>query len=461
MVKKLSKKESERITEKKYIARRNAIKEAVPSSVSSSIDSKYISPFAIAINASNSAVVLLSSILGILGPLSAIFGSNLVGKYSRKKIWKTSVILESFTWILFVIIALLSYKGILVSALPFLLLLSYSVFTIFYNLAGPAWFSWIGDLINDKYRGRYFSKRNLVWGFTTIVATIFSAFLLEYSKNKGYIMIGFIILFILSLIFRITCIKIMSKSYEPKLKIKKNDYFGFWDFILKAPKTNFGKFSIFGSLMAFAAYISSPLVAIYLLRYLQFNYIQYMAIILAYTAFSFIFIELWGKIADKYGNYKVMVLTTIFIPFTPVLWILSSNIYYLIFIPGLIGGVSWGGFELAIHNFVYDNVSAEKRALAVSYYRMLWGLGIFFGAGLGAILIKYLSFKIIEPLFAIFILGAIARMIVIFFWLPKFKEVRKIKPFKMNYFKKVLFKETTHSLMKEAHELAALPRYFR
>ena len=70
----------------KHKSRRLSIKEGMFAAASGSVGNTYISPFAIAINASNSLVALLSSISGLLGPLTQMFSSKLIEKYSRKKI---------------------------------------------------------------------------------------------------------------------------------------------------------------------------------------------------------------------------------------------------------------------------------------------------------------------------------------------------------------------------------------
>ena len=61
---------------------------------------------------------------------------------------------------------------------------------------------------------------------------------------------------------------------------------------------------------------------------------------------------------------------------------------------------------------------------------MLNGIGIFLGAGLGALLIKILTTSSIEPILLIFLIGGVARMIVVFIFLPKMKEIRKTKKLK-------------------------------
>ncbi len=444
----------------KHKARRLSIKEGMLTSAKTAFGYNYISPFAIAINASNSIVAMLSSIVGILGPLSQIFGSRLIEKYSRKKIIMKAVFFEALMWFPFIIIALLFYKGIITNILPLMLLLIFAVYTIVNNIGHPAWFSWIGDLVDDKYRGRWFSKRNLLNGFIAIVIGISSSFFLDYTKKMGFIMFGFITLFSLAFLTRLTGWKILKKQYEPKIKLEKGYYFSFWDFLLKNPKDNFRKFSIYRFWLSLACSISSPLLAVYLLRILGFGYTIYMIIIFAGTIFSLTVLELWGKFADRYGNYRVLGIASILIPIIPILWILSPNPIYLIFVPALISGISWAGFNLATGNFIYDNVSQQKRSLAVSYFNMLGGFGTFIGAGIGAILIKFLTIQIIKPIIAIFIFGSLMRMIVVFYGIPHIKEIRKTEKFNgTKSLKDIIINEAKPTLIEEAHQIMSIKKY--
>lgn len=455
-----TKTDSPKIRKLKHQARRHSIKEGIFASAKNSFGHHYVAPFAIAINASNSIVAMLSSVAGILGPLSQIFGSRLIEKYSRKKIILKSVFFESLMWLPLMLIALLFYKGIIVNVLPLMVLLTFAIYTIIGNVAHPAWFSWMGDIVDEKYRGRWFSKRNLLNGFVSVVIAISVSFFLDYAKKINFTMFGFMILFFLAFISRIICWKIFKKQYEPKIKLKKGYYFSFWDFLLKNPKDNFRNFAIYRFWLNTACSISSPLLAVYLLRTLEFTYTIYMIIIFAGTIFSLTILGLWGKFADRYGNYRVLGIASITIPLVPILWILSPNPLYLIFIPALVSGVSWAGFNLATGNFIYDNVSQQKRSLAVSYFNMLGGFGTFIGAGIGAILIKFLTIQIIEPIIAIFIFGGLMRMVAVFYGIPQIKEVRKTEKFNgSRALKDLIFKETKPTLIEEAHEIMSIKKY--
>ncbi len=456
------KKEGERLSELKHSARRKSIKEGIFAVAKGSFGDYFISPFAIAINTSSSLVALLSSISGILGPLSQMFGSRLLEKYSRKKIVLRTVFFESLMWIPFIAIAFLFYKGIITSLLPIFLLLSFALYITLANLAGPAWFSWMGDIVDEKFRGRWFAKRNLILGFITVILALTASFFLDYFKKQNMIMLGFGIFFTLALFSRLISWRIFKKQYEPKIKLKKGYYFSFTDFVLKCPKTNFGKFAIFRTLFSFAAGISAPLLAVYLLRNLGFEYKTYMLITLAGTVFSLLVLALWGKFADKYGNYRTIFLTSLFLPIIPILWILSPSPIYLLLVPSIISGISWAGFNLATGNFIYDNVSQEKRGLVVSYYNMLVGIATALGAGVGALLIKFLPTIILAPIVLIFLLGAVLRLIVTIWWLPKIKEVKKKAHFKgTTAFKNIILKQARPTLLEEAHQIMSIKEYLR
>ena len=202
------------------------------------------------------------------------------------------------------------------------------------------------------------------------------------------------------------------------------------------------------------------MITVYLLRYLEFNYIIYITIILSQTLFAIVVLELWGKFADTYGNYKILYTTTILIPIVPILWILFKSPIYLIFVPALVSGISWAGFNLAANNFIYDNINQKKRGFAISYYNMFNGIGIFLGAVLGAFLIKFIKAPF-EPILLIFFISSLASMIVVFFWIKEIKEIRKTEKFKgSKTIEKMLFGEAKPIILEEIHEIMSIKKYF-
>ena len=444
----------------KQKSRHISIKEGIFASAKNSLGTQYLSPFAISVNARYDLVAMMSAVAGMLGPLFQILGSRLMEKHSRKKIVTKYTLLESFSWLTFIIIGFLFAKGILITELPIIFLFFFSISIIFLNIITPSWFSWTGDIVDENYRGRWISKRNLMIGVTSLVLAIAAAFFLEYMKKDDNLMFGFGILFFLAFVARIICWKLFKKQYEPKLKIKHDAHFSFFEFLVNARKSNFGRLSIFRLFFSFSIMIANSLIAVYLLRELNMTYTSFMIVILSATFFALLISEIWGKIADKYGNYRVLAISTILIPIIPILWVLNHSLIYLILVPGLIRGVGWAGLNLAEGNFIYDNVSPEKRGIAISYYNMMMGIGFFLGGLTGAFLIKFLNTSQISPITIIFLISSLLSMAVVAFLMPKIKEIKKKKRGKNpKEFKTFLLKQIIPTLTEEMHQIANIKKY--
>lgn len=407
-----------------------SIKEGAVSTVMSSFGDAYITPYALSLNANNAQIGFLSSLTGLLGPLAQIKGSRLMEKFPRKKIVIIGTALQAFMWIPILILAFLFQKGMYLEYLPIALIVFYSIYAVFGSIGSPAWFSMLGDIVPQKIRGKYFGKRNRVAGIVGLVATLGAAFLLDLFKTKGIVLLGFSLLFFGAFIFRLIAAYLFTKHYDPKLNLHEGYYFSFWDFIKEAPKNNFGKFTLYVALMYFGMQISGPFFAVYMLKDLNFNYLTYTLVNLSTTVFSLLTMGIWGKFSDKFGNRRILSICGFIIPLIPIFWIFSPSPIFLMFVPQLIGGVGWAGFNLAVSNFIYDIVTPARRAICVAYFNLMVGIGIFFGGIVGGLMTHFITIKSINILLFIFIISGIVRFLVSLIFIPMIKEVKEVHEFK-------------------------------
>jgi len=406
-----------------------SIKEGGAWAVMNGIGDSYISPFALSLGANNFQIGLLSSFPGLISPISQIFGSKLIEKYPRKKIITTAVIFHALMWLSMLVLSLLFWKNIFKDYLPIILIIFYSIYAIFGAVGGPAWFSMMGDIVPEKIRGKYFSRRSRIINLVILLSTLTGAFILDFYKTRGFVLIGFSIIFLIACIARLTSSYLLSKHYEPKLKLERGYYFSFLQFIKKAPHNNFGRFAIYIGLMYFATFIAVPFFAVYMLKDLGFSYTMYMLVTISATVFSLVFMPFLGKLSDKYGNRELLKIGGILIPILPLMWVFSSSPIYLILVPQLTSGLAWASFNLATSNFIYDSVTPQRRPICLTYYNILIGIGTFLGAIVGGLLAQHLTITFMNTLLFIFVISFAARAIVSLIMLPKIKEVRQTEKF--------------------------------
>lgn len=413
----------------------------------------YFSPFAIALNATSSQVGLMSALISLLPSVVQLKGARLIEKFSRKKVVVTGVLLQALMFVPLILLGLFfSGTSWVVWAVISFVCLIYG----FGSVAYPAWFSWMGSLVPEDHRGRYFARRNRITGFFGLVSMIAGAFILEQFKILGWVMIGFGILFALAGICRFIAMLLFKKHYEPKLVIHKKDYFSFWSF-LKHLDTPFGRFAVYTTLFKIALGIATPFFAVYILRDLNLGYLWFMVISVAGTLFHLLFLPVLGKFGDKYGNIKLLKLASFCFMISPFLWMVSKNPYYLMSVPKLFGGIAWAGLGLASGNYIYDAVRQEKRSFGLAYFNLLNGVGMFVGAGIGS-LIALANIAFMNKILFIFLISGILRILLFAFDSGLLREVRHVDKFKYQFLVKEFnpvqgFVREIHGLEKFGHKI--------
>ncbi len=410
---------------------------------------RYITPYALSVGATNFHIGLLNAIPSLLGNLSQLFTLKAMEKYSRKKIVFWAVFLQALMWLFLLAAGSLYFIFNIHTQLPpYLIIIIYTFLCFFGAFGGPAWGSWMKELVTEN-RGDYFGKRARIAGIIAMICLLIAGFILDYFENTK-VFIGFMIIFFIAFLGRTTSAILITRQWEPKFKSNNRYYFSFLDFIKRMWFNNFGKFTLYFSLVTMATAISGPFFAVYMLKNLNFNYIQFMIITLSNAVSTFLFIPAWGKFADRYGNLSVIKINGILISIVPILWIFTifvppQYIVYYLIITETFSGLVWAGFNLAAGNFIYDAVTGQRLAICISYFNIIAGIGVVIGSLIGG-LIASLNITLLglDILLLIFILSGILRFIIYLIMHSKIKEVRKVPEFNIKNAKDKLKKLSFH-----------------
>jgi MFS family permease len=423
---------------KRENAAKLSIKEGSFTMLMEGFGTRYISPYALVIGATNFQIGLLSSVPGLLGNFFQLPFLYLMKRYSRKKIVIKSVMIQALMWLPIISIGFLyffNYIGAILASN--LLIIAYTLMIIAGTLGGPFWNSWMKDLVQERC-GEYFGKRNKILNMILVMGMLFSGVILNYfGKEEAFK--GFLIIFLIAFLGRLIAGFLLTRQYEPKFKYEEGSYFSFLQFTEKMFFNNFGRFVILVSLMSFATAVAGPFFAVYMLKDLNLPYIGYGLVSVSSIFSMIIFMPVWGRFADKYGNIKVLKITGFLIPFIPIVWIFSilipsGNLYLLIFylmLTEVYSGFSWAGFNLSAANFIYDAVSRQRMAICVAYFNLLNAFGVFIGALIGGVLIKTEFIFGVRSILLLFILSSFFRFLVIILMGSLVKEVRTVPKFNL------------------------------
>jgi MFS family permease len=391
---------------------------------SSILSDNYIIPFALSLNSSPFQIGILSSAGNLISPIGQVIGSRRIESNSRKSVLLSGILGQASGWPLFFLIILLFQLNFFRSLIPWILIGIFLFYMLFAGIMTPPWFSVMGDVVPENYRGRYFAKRNLITNLIALTGAILLSYSLDWFTSQGKAFFGFTLIFIFGFFTRLLSAFLFTKHYYPAFNFEIADRVRITQFLKEIPKSNFGKFTLFVALLTLGQWIAGPFFSVYMLEELKFDYSIFIIINLSSSFVALFIFPFLGRISDKFGNVKLLRMGAIIIPILPLLWLFFNNPISLILGPQLLSGIGWTAFNLATSNFIYDNISPKKRGKYIALYNLLIGLAIISGGLIGSCIISFIPIHFMNRYLFLFLISGIVRIIVVIGLLYKIKEVR-------------------------------------
>lgn len=411
-----------------------SMKDSVASSVMTGTVDQFLNAFAIFLRASSVQIGWLTGIPQLLGGLFQILSVWLGGYWPRRSLIVAGAGVQTLALI-----------GLCLLALPFpwpegsrvpLLIGCAIVYHAASNLTQPQWKALMGSLVPSRLRGRYFGVRSRLAMATSFFAFLAGGLLLNGSAALGIETLGFAALFLIAVFGRSMSTRYLHQMYDPY----RPDHSRGRGLVhtlssMKRAFANqrFRRFTLFLAGMQCMVALSAPFFAVYMLRDLQFTYLEFTLNTAASILVQFVLLRYWGRIADRKGNRYVMALGATVIPVLPVLWLFSDNLLYLMGVQ-MLGGAAWAGFTLATSNYLYDLKPNDSEFAGYAAMQSTIGAAaVFVGAISGGYLISWVpdalvigpwQWPIERPIWVIFIISALLRAVVALWYLPKAPELR-------------------------------------
>lgn len=412
-----------------------------------------ITPFATFFNARPQDVSLLTGIATLGTALAQLTGGELVHRWRRRRsIAVTMAIGQACCWPLAFLLTVITH-----SPLPAFCL--YIISLAFVNLAVPAWISWMNDLVPPGERGSYFSGRNQITGFAQFLAMGLGGLALWLTAGKGGELWVYGGLFILAGLMRFGSAAMLAFQYEPPFvtsdslaaegpaaedavagnspsavpagKVLLRVFTDLWDFAKSLPSSNFGRFVIFSVLTNFAIVMITPVIQFWILKGLGLGMLWYTVLTVTGSVSIFLFMTYWGPLADRFGNYRILMVTACLLPVLALGWVFLRNPWELLALQVLSGFVI-GGLNLCTTNYIFDAVPAWRMSRVMAWFNtlnlLMGALGLLTGGLILALLqaarFDRLALPFLNIYTAVFLLAAVLRFAVLVGFRKSFGEVR-------------------------------------
>lgn len=325
----------------------------------------------------------LVSSVPLLAQVSAPFAAILGGWTSKRRMLTALVAtLSRATWVL---AAFLPQLDLPEPLKPTLLVAMVLFASVFQSAAGTLWTPWMGEVVPERLRGRYFGLRTGVVGVAGMVANLAAGAFLDHVAAP----LSFQVVMGVAVVLGAIGVGLYFTHYDPpseRVTIKVKEVFS-----LPFKNPNFRKLLMFGVYWNFVIMLGAPFVVPYFLSELSmtFTHIALWSAIAATT--GLLTTTLWGRVADRFGNKPVLAICT-FIAGAglPSMWILAGytgNMTY-IWVGAVNDAIAWGGIGPAVFNVALVTAPREGRVAYIAMYALVSGVAGFVGGTLSAPLLE-------------------------------------------------------------------------
>ncbi len=413
-------------------SRRAGIRDGACQAIMQGGGEQYLSAFALLLHATPLQVGLLSALPQLVGTWSQLLSVKALNRFHHRKIiMLVGATGQALSWL-----PLLALPLLAPAYGPWILIACTIAYFGLGHFAVPAWNSLITDLVSPNERGTYFARRSKVMTVLSFSALCSAGLVLHWAETSARAWIGFALIFLAASTARLLSSRYLSRMDESAAPATREAEFRLFDFLRHERSVNYKRFLWFSGLLHVCVLISGPYFVIYLLRDLHYSYWMYASWLAAGVLGQFLTLKPWGRLSDRYGNKKLLVVTGLAVPFLPMLYLFGTSVWYLVMV-NFLGGTIWAGLALGLQNYVFDAVHAEDRAKGIAVWNTINAMGWFAGAMLGSWLATVVpaefslagfDLRLTSNLQAVFFISGVLRLIVSLGLLRTFHEARPVEP---------------------------------
>jgi MFS family permease len=281
-----------------------------------------------------------------------------------------------------------------------------------------AWSHWMTDLIPPSVRGRYFGARGAFMGFAAMIAGYGGAALIDRGAAGGWEAYAYVALLVVGAICGALGSYLLTKQPEPSMSQHQQRTMRE---LLMTPLQHRRFRAFAGTFVIWQVGLgaAAPFFTAYGLTTLALP-LRTLALMDTVTALTSLIAQpQWGKLADRIGQRKVLLICMFGVVPLPWFWLAATPTrVWPLFVNSAMAGIMWAGMLMAQTNRLMEQAPADGRsayfaafsvATGVPYMLASLGAGLVVTiTGVEPIMVAGTSF---HPYLGFFILSSVLRLI--------------------------------------------------
>lgn len=253
-----------------------------------------------------------------------------------------------------------------------------AVSTIASVIGNSAWVAWMGDLVPDRLRGRFFGRRTIFLSIAGTLTSLGAAILLDRLAPLGWTGAALSVLTAAACLAGVASVVLMRRQHEPPATAEPG--VPAWQALRLALHDRRAR-PFLGYLLAWnaAVGISASFFAYHMLTNLQTGFLVVAAHGVGVATVRIASARFWGRTVDRIGAGPVLVFCSFGIAAVPLTWFfVTPDRLWPIALDAVFAAFLWAGHGIAAFDLTIGLAPRSSRPIYLAAFATAGGLG--FGA---------------------------------------------------------------------------------
>ena len=266
--------------------------------------------------------------------------------------------------------------------------------TLANSVAAVAWSSAISEVVPAQISGRYFGRRNLIFGVWTLIIVFIAGWGVGRAGNT---LAAFAFVFAAAGLARMTALLFLSRmSFPATVTERQRQTLSFGDLQDVLRDRNYLWLVIFIGIWGLLINTAAPFYTVFLVRRLDMGVAEIVQLTTLASLGGLFTLKAWGRLCDQFGNRPVLhVCALIWAATAMATWLfVGPRWQWPLYAGYFVIGAMTAGFQLAQFNLMLKLAPPGKRAAAVAVFLAVTSLLTALGPLLGGQLLSRLPMEL-------------------------------------------------------------------
>jgi MFS transporter len=250
-----------------------------------------------------------------------------------------------------------------------------AISTVASVIGNSAWVAWMGDLVPDRLRGRFFGRRTIFLSIAGTLTSLAAAILLDRLAPIGWTGVALSVLTAVAFLAGVVSVLLMRRQNEPPVPAEPD--VSAWQALGLALRDRRAR-PFLGYLFAWnaAVGISASFFAYHMLTNLHTGFLVVAAHGVGVAAVRIVSARFWGRAVDHIGAGPVVVFCSFGIAAVPLTWFfVTPDRLWPIALDAVFAAFLWSGHNIAGFDLTIGLAPRASRPFYLAAFATAGGLG--------------------------------------------------------------------------------------